>query len=120
MGGSVLDANTVMHFVALLEPAEDRDGVFDGGLTDEHGLETSLEGSVLLDMLSVLVECGRSDHAEFAAREHRLDHVARVHRTLGGTGADDSVKLVHERDDLAVGVRDLGEHSLEALLELTP
>ena len=71
-------------------------------------------------MLAVLVERGRADHAQLAAGEHRLDHVAGVHRALaGGAGADDGVQLVDEGDDLALGVGDLLEHGLEPLLELT-
>ena len=69
-------------------------------------------------MLAVLVERGRADGAQLAAREHRLEQVARVHRAFGLAGADDGVQLVDEQDDLAVGVLDLLEHGLEALLEL--
>ena len=55
---------------------------------------------------------------QLAPRQHRLDHVAGVHRALGGAGTDDGVQLVDEGDDLAFGVRDLLQHSLQALLEL--
>ena len=37
---------------------------------------------------------------------------------LGRTGADNRMKLVDEQHDLAGSVRDLGEHSLQPLLEL--
>ena len=70
-------------------------------LADVHLLEAALEGGVLLDVLAVLVERGGADHAQLAAGEHRLDHVAGVHRALGGAGADDGVQLVDEGDDLA-------------------
>ena len=88
------------------------------GSDDVDLLEAPLEGGVLLDVLAELVERRGADHAQLAAGEHRLDHVAGVHRPLGGTGADDRVQLVDERDDLAGGVGDLLEHRLEALLEL--
>ena len=55
------DAHAVVHLVALLEAAQDTDGVLDRGLTDEHLLETTLECCVLLDVLAVLLECGRTD-----------------------------------------------------------
>ena len=61
----------------------------------------------------------RADEAQLAAGEHRLEHVAGVHRALaGGAGTDDRVQLVDEGDDLAVGCLDLVEHGLEPLLEL--
>ena len=87
-------------------------------LADVHLLEAALERRVLLDVLAVLVERGGADHAQLAAGEHRLDHVAGVHRALGSTGADDGVQLVDERDDLAGRVGDLLEHGLQPLLEL--
>ena len=101
----VLDAHAVVHLVALLQPAQDRDRVLDRRLAHEHLLEAALERGVLLDVLAVLVERRRADHAQLTAGEHRLDHVAGVDRTLGPARADDRVQLVEERDDLAVGVR---------------
>ncbi len=116
--GRVLDAHAVMDLVTLLQSAQDRDRVGDRRLLDDDGLETALQRGVLLDVLAVLVERRRPDEAQFAARQHRLDHVAGIHGTLGGTGADDGVQLVDEGDDLAFGVRDLLQHRLQALLEL--
>ena len=114
----VLDAHAVVHLVALLEAAQDGDGVLDRRLADEHLLEAALEGGVLLDVLAVLVERGGADHAQLAAGQHRLEHVAGVHGALGGARADDRVHLVDEGDDLALGVGDLLEHGLQPLLEL--
>ena len=39
---------------------------------------------------------------QLAAREHRLQHVRRVHRPFGRAGADHGVQLVDEQDDLAL------------------
>ena len=87
-------------------------------LADVDRLEAALERGVLLDVLLVLVERGRADGAQLAAGEHRLEQVGRVDRALGGAGADDRVQLVHEQDDLALGVGDLLQDRLQALLEL--
>ncbi len=113
------DADAVVRFVLLLDAAQDLDGVLDRGLADEDLLEAALEGGVLLDPLAVLVERGRADHVQLAAGQHRLEHVAGVHRGVAaGARADDGVQLVDEGDDLAAGVLDLLEHGLEPLLEL--
>ena len=69
-------------------------------------------------MLSILVERGRTDHPQLAAREHRLDHVASVDRALCAARTDDRVHLVQEGDHLALGVGDLLQDCLEAFLEL--
>ena len=99
----VLDLDLVVGLVALLEAAQDGDGVLDARLADEDLLEASLEGGVLLDVLAVLVEGRRADEAQLAAGEQRLEHVARVHGALaGGAGTDHRVQLV-DGDDLAAG-----------------
>ena len=114
----VLDADAVMHFVALAQSAQDRDGVLDRGLADVHRLEAPLESGVLLDVLAVLVERRRADRVQLAAREHRLQHVRRVDRAFRRAGTDDGVELVDEQDDLALARGDLFEDGLESLLEL--
>ena len=98
------DAHAVVGLVGLLEPAQDRDRVLDRRLADVDRLEAPLERRVLLDVLLVLVERGGADRAQLAAGEHRLEQVGGVDGALGGAGADDRVQLVHEQDDLAVGV----------------
>ena len=78
------------------------------GSPTKHLLEATLERGVLLDVLAVLVERRGADHAQLAAGQHRLEHVAGVHRRVAGRArADDGVQLVDERDDLAVGALDL-------------
>ena len=84
----VLDADAVMNFVPLTEAAQDADGVFDGGLVDHDRLEPPLERRVLLDVLPIFVESGCTDCVELAPREHRLEHVRRVHRSFRRTRAD--------------------------------
>ena len=108
----------MVHLVALLQPAQDRDGVLDARLLHEHRLEAALERGVLLDVLAVLVERGGADRAQLPAREHRLEQVGGVDRALGGTRAHDRVELVEEQDDAPLGLGDLLQDSLEAVLEL--
>ena len=88
------------------------------GSPDEHGLEAPLERGVLLDVGSVLVERRRADRAQLAAREHRLQQVARGDGALRRPCADDRVQLVDEEDDLPLARGDLLEDGLEPLLEL--
>ncbi len=108
----------MVRLVALLESAEDRDGVLDARLAHVDLLEAALERGVLLDVLAVLVEGRRADQTQLAAREHRLEHVGCRDRPLAAARAHQHVQLVDEGDDLAVGVVDLFEHGLEPLLEL--
>ena len=114
------DPHAVVHLVAVLESAQDADGVLHRRLADQHLLEAPLQGGVLLDVLAVLLECGGADHPQFTAGQHRLDHVARVHRRLtAGARTHDGVQFVDERDDLTGRVLDVVEDGLEPFLELT-
>ena len=56
---------------------------------------------------------------QLAARERGLEHVAGVHRTLGLAGADHGVQFVDEQDDLPFLLREIVQHGLQPLLELT-
>ena len=75
----VLDLDLVVDFVALLQAAEDRDGVFDRRLADVNGLEAPLKRGVFFDVLAVFVERCRADAAEFAASERGLEEIGGVH-----------------------------------------
>ena len=114
----VRDAHAVVLLVLLLEPAQDRDGVLHRRLGDEHRLEAPRQGGILLDVLAVLVEGGGADAVQLAAGQGGLEQVAGVHRALGLAGADDGVQLVDEQDDASALGLHLGEHRLEAFLEL--
>ena len=110
----------MVGLVAFPQAAQDGDGVLHRGLTDVDLLEAPLQGRVLLDALAVLVQRGGANHAQLTACQHGLEHVPGVHGALaGGSGTHDGVQLVDEGDDLALGVLDLVEDGLEALLELT-
>ena len=57
---------------------------------------------------------------QFAACQHRLEHVACVHAAFGTASTHDGVKLVQEQQNAPLTVRDFLEDGLEALFKLTP
>ena len=111
------DLDAVMRFVLLLQTAQNRDGVLDRRFVDHDLLETTLQRRVLFDVLAVFVKRGRTDHMEFAARERRLQHVARVHAAFGLPGAHHRVEFVDEEDDAALFLRDFFKKLLQTFLE---
>ena len=50
-----------MDFVALLESAQNRHRVLDRWLANHHRLESPLKRGILLDVLAVFIERGRTD-----------------------------------------------------------
>jgi hypothetical protein len=107
-----------MRLVAVLQPAENGDGILDARWVDQDRLEPSLQSRILLDVLAVLVDGRGPDAAKLATRQGRLEQVAGVHRPLGLARSHDNVQLVDEQNDLSLGADDLLEHGLEPVLEL--
>ena len=116
--GAVGDAHSVVRLVALLETPENGDGTLDAWLTDVNWLESAFERRVFLHVLPVFVEGGRADHAQLTPRQHRLEHVAGIHRPFRLPCPDERVHLVDEHDELTLSLGDLFEHGFEALFEL--
>ena len=117
---TVRNGDLVVCFVLRRDTAQDCNSVLNRRLTNEHLLETTLKSGVLFDVLAVLVQGCRTDHAELTTGQHGLEHIARVHCAFGAaTGTDDRVKFVDEGDDFAVGTFDFVKNSLEAFLEFT-
>ncbi len=108
----------MVGLVRTFQPTQDGDGVSHRRLADIDLLEPTFEGRVLLDVLAELVQRGGADHPQLTAGEHGLEHVSGVHRALAATGFHHGVQLVDERDHLALGLLDLIQDGLEALLEL--
>ena len=110
-------AHMVVLLVARLECGQDLDRVLNARLLDIDGLETTLKGRILGEVLAEFLGRGGADNLEGTARKHGLEHRARVDGTLGRTGTDDGVHLVDKQDDV-IGFGGLLDHVLEALLKL--
>ena len=107
----------MVRLVAVAQTRQNRHGFLLGGFAHLHRLEASLKRAVLFDVLVVLAQRGRADALNLTARQHGLEDVRSVDRTLGRACANDGVQLVDEHDDVAV-LPDLGHGVLQALLEL--
>ena len=108
----------MMGRITAAQAAQDVGGLLDGRFFHHHRLEATFERGVRLDVLAILVEGGRADALQFAARELRFDHAAQVERTFGRAGADQRVQFVDEEHDVARRALDLVQDLLDAALEL--
>ena len=111
-------AHMVVLLVARLERGQDLDRVLDARLLDIDGLEATLKGRILGEVLAEFLGRSGANNLEGTARKHGLEHGARVDGALGRTGTDDGVHLVNKQDDV-VSLGGLLDHVLEALLKLT-
>ena len=73
----------VVFLVLAPQPAEDSDGLVDGGSVDPDGLEAAFQGGVLFDVFAVLVHGGGADALKFATGKGGLDDVGGIHCALG-------------------------------------
>ncbi len=55
---------------------------------------------------------------QLAARQRRLEHVARIHGTFGLAGANHGVQLVDKQNDAAFLLGQFVQHRLQALFKL--
>ncbi len=68
-GRVVGDLDAVVQLEAFADTEEDVHRLLQGGLFDHDRLEAALQGGVLLDVLAELVERGRADALQLAARQ---------------------------------------------------
>ncbi len=99
-----------MHFVALFETAQNRDRIFDGGLTNKDLLEAAFEGGILFDKLAIFIKGCRPNTTQLAPCQHRFEQVASIHRALGGPSANNGMDLVDKKNHLTLGIGDFFKH----------
>mmetsp|Transcript_2562 Transcript_2562/g.7625 ORF Transcript_2562/g.7625 Transcript_2562/m.7625 type:complete len:230 (-) Transcript_2562:562-1251(-) len=112
--------NTVMACIKRSEFTQHRDSGTSTGLNNLHGLETTLEGRILVknEPLVLLVR-RRPDAPKLTSCQHRLHEVGRIHIVaLGATSSKHQVKLVDEQYLCPIRCTNLRQHRLQALLKV--
>ena len=120
-GGShqctVGNANTVVHFIAFLQSAQDRDRVLHRGLVYEYLLEATLKSRIFFNVLTMFVECCGANAAQLTSGQHWFEQVAGIHGATCGAGPNHRMDLIDKQNDLSFGVGDLLQNRFEPLLE---
>src|SRR5699024_6137661 len=87
-------------------------------LINLYRLEPTLQRRVLVNVLAVLIQRGRTNGLQLTASQLRFEQGRRIDSAFCGTCADQGVDLVDEQDDIAALVN-LLQHLLQALFEVT-
>ena len=109
----------MVRFVFVLDSFEDFVGIFDGGFGDINFGKTPGEGFVLVEKIAVFgVRC-RSDAADIAPSQRRLEDVACIHAPAASAACSHQcMDLVDEDDRIGQGF-ELVNHPLEALFKIS-
>ncbi len=108
----------MVALIPALQTAQDGDGILHRRLVHEHRHETAGQRRVTFDIFAVLIQRGRADTVQFAARKGGFQQVGGVHGAIGFPGADQGVHLIDEENDPTLGLLNLVEHGFQPLLEL--
>src|SRR3990167_3122432 len=108
----------VEKLVFFFKPAQNGCGVVKSRLQNMHRLEAPLECGVALDVLLVLAQSRRTYDMQVASRQCRLQHIARVHRALGGAGPYHRMYFIDEQQYLAFRALYFLHYRLKPLFEL--
>ena len=114
----IRDSHAVVQFVFLLDPAQNRDRVFDRGFGNQHRLKPSSQRRVLFDILPVFVQRRSTDAVQVSPRQRRLEQVGCIHRPFRLACANKRVHLVDEQKNFSGGGSNLREYGLQPFLEL--
>ena len=66
-----------------------------------NGLESALQSSIFFDMLAVLVVRCCAYYLQFAASQHGLEHIRRIHCSVSRSRADNSVNFVNKQNNVS-------------------
>ena len=106
-------------FVSLFQSSQDRDCILNGWLIYQNWLETTLQSCILLNILTILIQCCCTDTMQFTSGKHRLKHISCIHRTVCLTGSDDRMKFIDKKNDLSVTVLHFFQNGFQTFLEFT-
>ena len=117
---TVRDLYPVEYFVALLQTAQDGDGVLHCRLVYHNRLETALQRRIFLDVLPVFIQRRGADTVQLASGQHGFEHISGVHGAVRLACAHDGMELIDKQDDLPVAVLHFLQNRFQTFLELAP
>ena len=107
----------MVNFVTFLQATQNCNGVSHCWFAYINLLKTTLKRWVFLYIFAIFVKSGCTNHAQFTACKHRLDHVSRIHCTFSPTSANHCVHLINERNHFTFGISDFLKDCFETLFE---
>ena len=108
-----------MYLIAFTQATQDGNCIFNARLLNHYRLETTLQRTVLFNILTVFVQRSCTNAAQLAACQHRLQDIACIHSTFGSTGTDNGMQLINKHDNLTGAFADSLQYLFQTLFEFT-
>ena len=80
--GIITNADTVMDFIAFFQAAKNGNCIFYRRLVYHNRLEAAFQGGIFFNIFLIFIQGRSPDATEFAASQHRLQQVSRIHRAF--------------------------------------
>ena len=109
--------DTVVDFITLLQTTQNSNGIFYTWLANQYFLEAAFKCSVFFNVLTVFVQGGCTDTVQFAARQSRFQHIARIHCAVGFTCTNQSMDFVNENQSVAIVFSQVVQHAFQAFFK---
>ena len=105
------------YFIAFSQSSKNRNSIFYRGLIYHNRLETTFQGCILFNILTILIQSSCTDTMKLATCKHWLKHVAGIHGTICFTCAHNKMKLINKQDNLTFAFLNFFQHSLQTFLK---
>ena len=105
-----------MCFVLPLDTLQDADSLFLCGFFHRNRLESPLQCGILLNILAILRDRGRTDQLDLSASQGRFHDIGRINCPLGASGTDDRMQFIQKQDDISI-IRDFFYYLFDPFLE---
>ena len=109
--------DTVVDFITLLQTAQNSDGIFHTWLANQYFLEAAFECRIFLDVLTVFIQSSRTDTVQFATRQSRFQHIARIHCAVGFACTNQSMDFIDENQSVAIVFSQVVQNAFQAFFK---
>src|SRR5690554_6707100 len=109
----------VVIFVAAFYVVQNNFRFFGCGAFYHHFLEAAFQGSILFDVLSVLVKCSGTNALNFSTCQCRLQHIGGIQGAGGSACSNNGMNLVNKQDNSRI-LSQFVEDGFDPFLKLAP
>ncbi len=109
----------MVYFVTVFKTSKNGNRIFYSRFFYHNRLETAFQSRILFNILTVFIQCGRTDTMKLATSQHRLQHIAGIECTVCLTCTNNRMQLINKQDDLSITVLHILKNGFQTLFKFT-